>query len=516
LENGGAGGWHGDLRAGDEDAPARAGAPRAYGGGHVGANASLGYRAGVRFSSFVAVLFLLFASPPVRAQDPGGAPPAAEPRAAVGSPVRSGTTRGKPRKATQVERHGIRWQFAAPCTVGAFVNGDPWVIGPVQIVAITPGCVEQDGRVLHGSMIDPDPSQMLQGYDSAMFGDEKRERYDAARNVALGISAGKPLRLEPGQSLVSVQSLLGKPAKEPPNLQTAAVLTCLAKAPAPDAFRPPYVRGDKTVRHRAAGLDFAVLPRLRAPIDVPPIAEVAQGFERLWLDHFPEWPVRYSHPRDNMPDYGRDRTALVGSGALQLLLDLPSEQKRELYVRMVQIGIDLHGALRSGCRWQGIGGHGSGRKFPILLAGLALHDEQMLGIGAEFVSKRGDGGKGAWFAEDGQTFYVRATGNDVWNEGHGNYDRSHDGLPEWGFSHTDSPERDDSRWDGNDYRRCCTANGWVGQALAARVLGLQQAWNHPAFFDYVDRYMQVEHSEAWHRAWIGWHASLWDAWRKKY
>ena len=47
-----------------------------------------------------------------------------------------------------------------------------------------------------------------------------------------------------------------------------------------------------------------------------PRREIAPGFARLWLDHFPEWPVRYSHPRDNMPDYGRDRTALVSSGAL--------------------------------------------------------------------------------------------------------------------------------------------------------------------------------------------------------
>jgi hypothetical protein len=60
------------------------------------------------------------------------------------------------------------------------------------------------------------------------------------------------------------------------------------------------------------------------------------------------------------------------------------------------------------------------------------------------------------------------------------YRREHDGLPEWGFSHFDHPEADNALWDADPYRRCCTANGWVGQALAVRMMGLQAAWNHPA------------------------------------
>jgi hypothetical protein len=462
------------------------------------------------------LLFVLVAGVGTATAASAQVPPEPAVPAAAAAAIPLGDPFAVPAMARRIERHGITWQFDRPHRCGAFANGDPWVLGPVRIVAITPRCEEVDGRVRHGSMIDPDPAQMRQGYDSALFGDEQRERYDAARNVAAAVSSEQPLLLAAGQSLVSVQSLVGKPPKEPPNLQTAAVLTCVAAVPAPDAFRPPYVRGDKRMPHRTADLDLDLLPRLQAPVEVPPLAGIAPGFERLWLDHFPEWPVRYSHPRDNLPDYGRDRTALVGSGALQLLLDRPSEQKRELAIRMVQIGIDLHAALRSGCRWQGIGGHGSGRKFPILLAGLLLHDDRMLAIGTEFVSARGPDRRGAWFAEDGQTFVVRETAPGVFNEGHGNYGPAHDGLPEWGFSHVDSPERDDARWDGNDYRRCCTANAWVGQALAARILGLQQAWNHAPFFAYVDRYMQVEHSEKWHRAWVGWHAALWDAWRSKY
>lgn len=439
-------------------------------------------------------------------QDPPPAPP-------LGDPA------GLPNRADHVERHGFRWRFDGQHAVGTFVNGDPWVLGPVRIVEITPASVEIDGRVMHGSMIDPDPSVMPQGYDSACFGDLNRERFKAELNVAWGVGAERPLVLQPGSSLVSVKSrVLPKDKWDTfPSLQAAAVLTCLAAVPAPDAFRPPYVRGDKLVRHRAVDLDYTVLQRLEPIVEAPPIDVVAKSFERLWLDHFPEWPVRYAHPLDNMPDYGRDMAAAVGSGALMLQFDLPNDQKRDLLVRLVQMGIDLHGALRGGCRWQGIGGHGSGRKLPILLAGKVLHDERLLAIGREFVSARRDGpGPYAYFAEDGQTFYVRETSPGSFNDGHGGYTRAHEGLPEWGFSHLDNPESDKAAWDADPYRRCCTANGWVGHALAARMMGLRPEWGHDAFFDYVDRYMQVSHSDGWHRAWVAWHAVMWDTYRVNY
>ena len=49
---------------------------------------------------------------------------------------------------------------------------------------------------------------------------------------------------------------------------------------------------------------------------------------------------------------------------------------------------------------------------------------------------------------------------------------------------------------GENYRRCCTSVAWVGQALAARILHAEEAWNHDAFFDYVDRWMEEDDTEA--------------------
>jgi hypothetical protein len=138
----------------------------------------------------------------------------------------------------------------------------------------------------------------------------------------------------------------------------------------------------------------------------------------------------------------------------------------------------------------------------------------MLAIGREFVSARKDAHTGEqFFAEDGQTFFVRETSAGVFNWGFGGYTREHDGLPEWGFAHADDPKADRARWDEDPYRLCCTANGWIGEALAARLMGLQDAWNHPAFFAYVDRYMQAQHTDAWHRSWVSWHTSMWDVYR---
>lgn len=427
----------------------------------------------------------------------------------------SGDQEGLVARADRIERHGITWRFDQAYVTGTFVNGDPWVLGPVRIVGIEPRSLEVDGRVLHGSMIDPDPSTMMQGYDSAMYGDKERERYRPELNRAFGVDAGHPLVLNAPACLVSTASRLEFGVT--PTLQTAAVLTCVAERPAPDAFRPPFAGRDKQTPHREAELDYGVLQRLRPAVGAPAVEAVAASFERVWLDHAPEWPVRYLHPLDNMPDYGRDIAATVGTGALLLNTDLPNDQKRLLLVRMVQLGIDLHGQVRAGGHWPGRGGHGHGRKLPILLAGAVLHDDRMLAVGRDFVSAPRPGEPtGQFFGEDGTTFYVTETSPGVMNGGHGGYTKDQAGLPEWGFAHTDEPQHDRAGWEDNPYRRCCTANGWLGEALAARLMGLQEAWHHPAFFDYMDRFQQVVPTERWHRAWVPWHAVMWDAYRANY
>ena len=39
------------------------------------------------------------------------------------------------------------------------------------------------------------------------------------------------------------------------------------------------------------------------------------------------------------------------------------------------------------------------------------------------------------------------------------------------------------------YRRANTSTCFVAQALVLRTMRIEKAWNHDAFFDYVDRWM---------------------------
>ena len=222
------------------------------------------------------------------------------------------------------------------------------------------------------------------------------------------------------------------------------------------------------------------------------------------------------HPIDNMPDYGRDIASLYNEAALMCNTDLPLGEKQMLAIPLVQIGIDFWGNVQGGAFWEGVGGHGSGRKFPILFAGALLGDSQMLAIGTTHPSERQlDGSYTAQFGEDCQTFYVEQTDVNEVNWGFGGYGSTHLGMPEFGFSHVHYPDNDDVAWASNSYRLCCTANAWIGAVLGSHIMGLVDEWNHPALFDYTDRYNSIQLS-GWTRSWSPWVGRMWDLHRQNY
>ena len=49
----------------------------------------------------------------------------------------------------------------------------------------------------------------------------------------------------------------------------------------------------------------------------------------------------------------------------------------------------------------------------------------------------------------------------------------------------------------------------------ARIMGLRQAWQHDALFDYQDRYMATEPHEGY-RCWDPFTEAMWDAYRGHY
>jgi hypothetical protein len=167
-----------------------------------------------------------------------------------------------------------------------------------------------------------------------------------------------------------------------------------------------------------------------------------------------------------------------------------------------------------------VNGHCNGRKFPILFAGRVLNDSAMLAAGVTYQSVYfGPGNPNnvpTTFSEDGQTFYVEQTSPGVYNWGYGGYNATHVGMPEWGNFHTENLSSDTASWTGNSYRLCCSANGWVGPCLTLRIMGIQWAWNQQAWFDYMDRYMQIEPDGSWTESWVTWHGAMWNTYRSQF
>jgi len=370
-------------------------------------------------------------------------------------------------KLRSVDQYGITWQFAEPAQVGRYVTGDWWVAGPVTVVAISP----TPGPGRSGSVVNP-PAGKRQGYDERISG------YDATLRVKL------PLVLQPDQSLVStasVEQVGQKTAQTVPGqycrgpLRTAAVLTCVAQPPPTDAFRPAYV-GREKLSFTAGQLRRDLLPRLKPIGPTPELVRYERFLERIWLDHLYEWPNREMHPLENMPDYGREITNIVSTVSLMLMLDDPDKKREKLLLRFVQLGIDYYGVTQSdNDLWRANGGHNSGRKMPILFAGVLLRHDGMKHVRASF-------------AEDEQTYYGQGyRGQKVLWTIDRSESRRHEHLPPQAWSGPPF-KGENNGWKSEGYRRL---NGptWIGQALTARLLGAKAHWNHDPFFDYVDRWV---------------------------
>jgi hypothetical protein len=285
-----------------------------------------------------------------------------------------------------------------------------------------------------------------------------------------------------------------RPADHSANpIQTAAILTSMASAVPLDTFRPSYCDRQQDVLYHADDLQRDLLPRLsRSGIRMSyengsiSLAFLEQVFQRPWLDTI---TYGFAAPMQNMPVYGREVARAAGIGSLLLCCDYTPQQKEKLLVNMVQVGIDLWGIVQAGGHpgWFAHGGHNSGRKWLISFAGLMLGDANMAAPSRTY--------PGLAFQEDMQTMYDAAwTGANVVYAGHFG-SQGHPSHPDWGpYEHLQPAD-----WPGNigeNYRRCCTSIAWVGEALAAMILNADDTWDHQAFFDYVDRWMSEDDSNA--------------------
>ena len=413
-------------------------------------------------------------------------------------------------RLSEISQFGITWTFDRDYTFGQFANGDYWVAGPVTIVKIQPASVELNGRMINGSMVNPSPKLgRRQGYDSAMYGryahpGDYDPTLNAARPDGRDLSQSNPLVLPVNCSLVS--SISTRETDGRTELKTAAILTVLDGPCPAGSFRPPYAGTDKTIRFNKNQLNYSLLRTLKPVPGRPSLSTVERYFERPWLDHIAGWLGRSHHPADNMPNYDREVCTQIGIGALMLHLDFENRKKETLLVRYVQTGIDLYGVIQDGGRenWQ----QDSGRKYPIMFAGLMLDDPDMKNIGARSGdyagTVSGDIGKPPpdliRFEEDEATFYVSKVDVDMthspqWSPDSRDamklpYEQNDIGLPEWGKVRLYGRTAINKYWE-TTYRQVI-GQAYGGFVLAMHIMGVKDLWNHNALFDYKDRYMKVE------------------------
>lgn len=408
---------------------------------------------------------------------------------------------------SSLTQYGITWTFREPVRAGQFINGDFYVVGPATVVALDPKPLygaeipetELDpmdlerrpaDRVRHGFMRNP-PAQMKVSYDSGV-----RNWFDPALIQKL------PAALTPGDSLVSTISMpkglilhaplrnkIERGVDDSSPIRTAAVLTCVRAPLPPDAFRPGFCDREQKI-YFARNLRRELLPRATRPRTTPPVERYIRFTQRPWVG---TGFFGFEEPVENMPQYGLEYGRVSGISALLLCTDLPAAAKEPLLVNFVQIGIDLGGMVRNGHPgWTGWGGHGSGRKLPIVFAGLLLGDEALAHINRAFPR--------ASFGEDEQTAYGPSwTGATVVFAGHSGIDAASGAGRDrvrgnnWGpYEHTAPAAWKQDQITSESYRRCCTSVGWAAQALALRLLHAESAWDHDPFFDYVDRWMSED------------------------
>jgi hypothetical protein len=411
-----------------------------------------------------------------------------------------------------VTQYGITWTFDKAVPVGRFITGDYYVVGPVTVTAIDPKPLVGEAvpapelsdrekkrlkvaeRVRNGSMLNP-PAKAQMAYDSLIKNWYRRD-----------LLSRLPIAMKPGDSLVSTISMkVGVKPKFPYHagaprgrgdaspVKVAAVLTCMVAPQPADAFRPAFCDTKNTI-YLARNLKREMLTKWPKPKSTPKMATWVRVFQRPWVN---TGFFGFDQPMENMPHYGQWVGQAQSVAGIMLMCDFTAEEKEPLLVGVVQCGIDYWGAVKNGHPgWQGWGGHGSGRKFPIVFAGILLGDEKMASPTTQFPKCN--------FGEDNQTVYGDCwTGAKVCFAGHsGIHHHSEKKIPRalWGPYEHLPPSKwknkgNQKNFQSEAYRRANSSSSWPGQALVIRMLGAEKQWNHDAFFDYVDRWMYEDDKE---------------------
>jgi hypothetical protein len=268
-------------------------------------------------------------------------------------------------------------------------------------------------------------------------------------------------------------------------IQYAAVLT-IVSAPvgsSSDVFRPGYFgTAGKAFYSVPSAATVSGLPAaVHTPVGVPSlagfsIASVASRYQGVQLDHNGGFRGRTLHPIDNMQDYGAEIATDNAIHLLRLLLsdfDFSNSTHKQALINYLQMAIDLKSMAANGVSWGADGGHGNGRKLPLLFA------HKVFG-GTDFSNAIAASG----FSEDQQIFRSGVTGEVLFGRAgtEPEYWRTTRGaLGELAPGGAKDIRDFYGRVDGggyqagtlSEYQGCCTSKPWKYTVLALYLLGLE-------------------------------------------
>ena len=181
-------------------------------------------------------------------------------------------------------------------------------------------------------------------------------------------------------------------------------------------------------------------------------------------------------PRSTCPVTAQHVAFADSYASLLLMLNFPADQKVNLTNYFVQYGIDLYGCLQAGYGWPAFGGHRSGRKLPIIFAGILLNNDGMKNVSAPYPEPIRRGHADRLRQQIPGTFTQAWQGATVIYGGH--YGVKADGTPVSAGLYGPYEQLQPANWPlmngheqlGEAYRRCCTSVSWVGEALAIHLM----------------------------------------------
>jgi hypothetical protein len=409
-------------------------------------------------------------------------------------------------RTDQISQWGITFYFDKPYSYGQFANGDYWVApdsatDSVTIVSISPDAIS--GR--NGWTVNP----------TRCCGNGNKQPYDHRANLySPALMPSLPYQALAGDSIVKARSVpAGVQCSNPVNLrclETAAVLTILDEAPplgGANLFRPSVIKpaaGQQKPLHSVDQINWSKIPSFAPPqaVQVPLISDLLNSIKRFQLDNLAVHDARH-RPIENMPGYGADIARRNTEVLMRLVLDDPTEDKRDLTIALIQMGLDLNSFLRDGSGWLAAGGHGFGRLLPIVFAASLLNDEE---IRADLL-----GAHPNKFGETSAVYISPTDGEAYYGEAHSNCGSTPEQreFQYWNAMKTHAvarscrdPYQADGPIDGGEraghiYQTCCSSGYMQGLFVGFKLMpALEETFYHEAFMKYAERWIRSGTSTA--------------------